>query len=61
MKIIQDARLEGITDPFVINQRIQDYLSTRSVLYDNVDEAEEAAKKRGATVFTFEGQNYKVD
>ena len=61
LKIIQDARLEGITDPFVVNQRIQDYLSTRSVLYDNVDEAEEAAKKRGATVFTFEGENYQVD
>ena len=61
LKIIQDARREGITDPFVINQRIQDYLSTKSVLYDNVDEAEEAAKNRGATVFTFEGENYKVD
>tara|TARA_R100001086_G_scaffold150053_1_gene79760 strand:- start:3949 stop:4977 length:1029 start_codon:yes stop_codon:yes gene_type:complete len=61
LKIIQDARREGITDPFVVNQRIQDYLSTKSVLYDNVDEAEEAAKNRGATVFTFEGENYKVD
>jgi len=61
LKIIQDAKLEGITDAFVINQRIQDYLNTRSVLYDNVDEAEEAAKQRGQNNFTFNGKYYEVE
>jgi hypothetical protein len=60
LKIIQDARREGITDPFVINQRIQDYLSTRSVLYDNLDEAKEAAIQRGENNFTFNGKYYKI-
>jgi hypothetical protein len=60
LKIIQDARLEGITDPFVVNQRIQDYLDTRSVLYDNVDEAKDAAIQRGENNFTFNGKYYKI-